>query len=475
MLHRVLDDDRSGLRIFGFPLEIRPFYFLIVVMLGLRGRVPSDAQAVGELALWVVVATISILWHELGHAFVMRRYGYSPSIVLHGMGGATHWNDGPTPTPMQRVWVSLAGPFAGFILGGLVWAVALLVPPQSHPAVVRAIDMLLWVNIGWGLINLIPMVPWDGGHAVHGLLDRITNGRGARPTAILTFVVGALALAYTALVVHSLWLSFLVMVSLAAAYQLWKAAEHERPLPRRAPAPPPDPVEPVRDALERIDPEVLVSAILRKRPGTDWRPAASSLGKHLDATRSRDPQVIELAAWASLMAGDVDAAEARVASMAPTYSPSAALAALLAARRGRWAAALETARELEGEDELPVRHRIEAQALIALRRAPEAIALAERSDRATAAFIGEALFHAGHYDDAARLAEASFARHRQADDAYNAACSHARAGRPAEALRWLESAVEAGYRDLAHLEADEDLAPVRKLEGYAALRTRLRG
>ncbi len=471
------DDDRPGLRIFGFPLRIRPFYFLIVVMLGLQGRAPNDAHAWGELALWFLVVTVSIVWHELGHAFAMKRYGYSPSIELHGMGGATMWNGGPIPTPMQRVVVSLAGPFAGFILGGLVFAVDLMLPSMSHPAVERGVGLLLWVNIGWGLVNLIPMVPWDGGQALHGLLDRVTNGRGARPTAIVTFVMGGLALAFTALVLRSLWMSFLVFISLASAYRLWQAATLERPARRPSVPPPPaaDPTEPVREALERIDPEILVGAILRKRPGTDWRGAADALERHLSTRPLVGPELIELAAWANLMAGDVDAAERRGGSMPSGYRPSAALSALLAARRGRWTTALQLAGELDAAEELPVRRRIEAEALIALHRVHEAVALAEQADRATAAFIDESLFHAGHYDEAARLAEASFERHHQVDDAYNAACAHARAGRPAEALRWLEHAVEAGYRDLAHLESDEDLAPVRQLEGYAALRTRLRG
>lgn len=463
--------------IFGFPVHVRPFYVLVVALLGSRGRLPSDQASVAELALWMVVVTLSILWHELGHAFVMRRYGYSPSIELHGMGGATFWNGGPAPTPMQRVWVSLAGPFAGFVLGALMAAVYLLPGPLPYP-VERTVQWMLWVNVGWGLVNLVPMVPWDGGNALHGLLDRLTNGRGARPTAIVTFVVGGLALAYVGLVLRELWLSLLVILSLTAAYRLWQASAPVRAIMPARPraAPPADPGEDVREALARVGPEVLVSAILRRHPSLDWRAPARALETGLASVEepSARAEGAELTAWAHLMAGDVDAAEALVTGMAPSHRPSPALAALLAARRGRWVAALEAVGELDLEEEGAVRRRIEAEALVALRRPDEAVRLVEGADRATAAFVDESLFREGHFDAAARLGERLFERFREPDDAYNVACAQARAGRPHEALAWLERAVEAGYRDLAHVEGDEDLAPVRRLAGFEALRARMK-
>jgi Zn-dependent protease len=470
--------ERPGLQLFGFPLRVRPFYFLTVAMLGLGGRGPSGSEALVGLALWIVIVTTSIVWHELGHAFAMRRYGYSPSIELHGMGGLTAWGLGPTPTPMQRVVVSLAGPFAGFLLGGLIWAVSALLPPMPAAAE-HATELLLQVNIGWGLVNLVPMVPWDGGQALHGLLDRLTGGRGARPTAAVTFVFGGLALAFTALVLRELWLSFLVVLSLSAGYRLWQEGAPRRVSVRAVPPPPPaDPGAPIREALERIGPEVLVGTVLRRKPIEDWRAAAQTLEPRLPAIA--DPaaraEATELAAWARLMCGDLDAAEAHVASMPPSYEPSAALAALLASRRGRWMAALESAGALEDDDE-PVRARIEAEALIGLRRPDEVLErlALERfapGDRATAAFVQESLFLAGHFEHTARLAERAFERFADPDDAYNAACALARLGQADAALGWLERALDAGYRDLEHLDRDADLAAVHALPGYAALRAR---
>jgi hypothetical protein len=52
---------------------------------------------------------------------------------------------------------------------------------------------------------------------------------------------------------------------------------------------------------------------------------------------------------------------------------------------------------------------------------------------------------------------------------YNLACARARSGQPAKALEALQRAVDAGYRDLSHLEADGDLEAIRGEPGYRAL------
>lgn len=93
--------------------------------------------------------------------------------------------------------------------------------------------------------------------------------------------------------------------------------------------------------------------------------------------------------------------------------------------------------------------------------------------RVLAAVIGE-LFHSGHFEQAAALGADMFERFGDPNDAYNVACSLARQGHHDDAaLDWLSRAVDAGYRDPAHLDADPDLEPLRHHPAYAALRARL--
>jgi hypothetical protein len=127
-------------RLLGFPVRVDVSFLIVVAMLG-AGR--------GDLwlmLLWVAVVFVSILVHEAGHASVARAYGCQPSITLFAMGGLTQWSGGPELSPLRHVLVSLAGPLAGFALGGLVVVVWRALPPEAPFLAQLAVRDLLWVN-----------------------------------------------------------------------------------------------------------------------------------------------------------------------------------------------------------------------------------------------------------------------------------------------------------------------------------------
>lgn len=472
-----IDAPRGHFALFGFPVRIHPFFWVISVLFGASGLGESwTPEVLLRIAIWVFVLFVSILWHELGHAFAMRRYGYTPFIVLHGMGGATAWGKGPLrPSPKVRVVVSLAGPVFGFVLGGATFAIALFASGH-HWALDQLLEMMVLVNLFWGACNLVPMLPWDGGHALHGALDHVTGGRGLKPTAIVT-IVTAVAIAGLLLVFVPGWWWPLFLCGISVVLAVRALREGPRgPAADAAATPSADPVRAIGEAramLERAgDPVQLTHAILWRADSPAWIDVARNLFEGI-APRSASPSqraiALELAAWAYLLGGDPRSAQAAVTGMRPTHDPSPILAALVAARTDRPEAALAAAREM---DEADARARIEAWSLVALGRFDEALA-AIGDAREAGAFVDAALFHSGAFDAAAELGARLFERFAHPEDAYNTACSHARGGRPAEGLAWLARAIDAGYDDLAHLEADDDLAVVRALDGYGALRARL--
>ena len=91
------------------------------------GRPPTTRTLVSICLLWVFVVLVSILVHELGHAFVMRYFGRSsPCRALHDgrvgdcgsrlrqlFVGSSRRNSN------QQMLISAAGPAAGFLLAGL--------------------------------------------------------------------------------------------------------------------------------------------------------------------------------------------------------------------------------------------------------------------------------------------------------------------------------------------------------------------
>ena len=211
-------------RLLGFPVRVDVSFAIVVAMLG-AGR--GDLWLV---LLWVAVVFVSILVHEVGHAAVARAFGCQPSITLFAMGGLTQWSGGPRLSPLGHVGVSLAGPLAGFAFGGLVLAVGPALPPESPLLAQLAIQDLLWVNFGWGLLNLLPVLPLDGGQVLRSLLHAARGKEDDRlPLKISVFVGGVAAV--LALSAGMLWAAML------AGLITWSNASSLRRIGWRRPVP----------------------------------------------------------------------------------------------------------------------------------------------------------------------------------------------------------------------------------------------
>lgn len=142
--------------------------------------------------MWVACVFVSILVHEFGHALTGRLFGSHARIVLYGFGGLAV---GSTERlrRWQRVAVLFAGPGAGFLLLGIVFALTLLIPGSrgSRPILlVAAASFLIQINLFWGLMNLLPVWPLDGGQ-ISGELFSAWRRDGFRIALQLSIVTGA--------------------------------------------------------------------------------------------------------------------------------------------------------------------------------------------------------------------------------------------------------------------------------------------
>src|SRR5688572_12344402 len=172
----------ATVRLAGIPIRVEPAFVLVLGLLGFAGR--GTLLAAVE---WVVLAGISILLHELGHAAAYRRFGIQPSIRLWSFGGLTY---GEAVSPARSIVVSLAGPVTGLLVGAAVvvvaW-VAALAMNASTPEFEQVVADLLYINIGWSLFNLLPVLPLDGGNVAAAAFR--AAGRGEAPATILSLVV----------------------------------------------------------------------------------------------------------------------------------------------------------------------------------------------------------------------------------------------------------------------------------------------
>lgn len=191
-------------QILGIPVRIHPYFWLMAVLLARPGRGTKPV----EVIVWVAVVLISIIIHELGHALMARWYGWPPRITLYAFGGLASFQPTYHDTRSQ-VLIAAAGPGAGFLFIALVMSVVhasghyVTVEPANvlpyrvffeefpNQNVNSLINSLLYVNIFWGLMNLLPIFPLDGGRIAQELMIQANPGDGLQKSLWLSIFTAA--------------------------------------------------------------------------------------------------------------------------------------------------------------------------------------------------------------------------------------------------------------------------------------------
>ncbi|MCW1883607.1 site-2 protease family protein [Luteolibacter flavescens] len=233
--------------LFGIPVEIQPWFWLTIALLS-GALFNPDPAGIQYGLIFILAATVSILVHELGHALTGRRLGGGyPKIVLWAMGGLAY-NEGGRFTKSGRFWMIAAGPGAGFILGGLVflimvavfglsdaanlagWSLIGMKPTLSAESLEFALNReplmslfrsMLWINFWWGVMNLLPVLPLDGGQITQLFV---------KPQKLVHQI--AIAAAVATAVVGLVWRESLFM-ALLFGYLAWQNYQAMQSLYRR--------------------------------------------------------------------------------------------------------------------------------------------------------------------------------------------------------------------------------------------------
>jgi Zn-dependent protease len=175
-------------RMFGIPVRVHPFFWVMSAMLG--WTVYLD-DGLSYLFLWIFAVFVSILIHELGHIFMGRAFGSDGHIVLYSFGGLAIGSN-QVPHWWQRVAVSFAGPAAGFVLAAVIYFV---MPNLTNMPVARwFVSQMFGINLLWGLMNLLPVWPLDGGQISREVCGVMFREKGLFISLVLSIVVaGGLA------------------------------------------------------------------------------------------------------------------------------------------------------------------------------------------------------------------------------------------------------------------------------------------
>jgi Zn-dependent protease len=186
-------------RLSGTEVRVHPLFWVSSALLGVRYYYDPKGGGVGTFVFWMAAAFVCLLLHELGHVVVARRFGARPRVVLGGLGGRTLGTEGLRRG--QRIVVLLVGPLVSFSIVGVLLAITTTPFPTWikergwGPAVASGWYVLTWCNFCWGVLNLLPLWPLDGGQIACEAAEGLAGRRGASLALLLSVVVaGGLAL-----------------------------------------------------------------------------------------------------------------------------------------------------------------------------------------------------------------------------------------------------------------------------------------
>jgi len=170
------------------PVSIHPFFWLTAALIGFM----NSRSLIGTLT-WVFVILVSVYVHEMGHASTAKFFGLKPRVELVALGGLTFHQGDKLPFWKQFLIV-LNGPLFGLCLFGIAYAL-LKVPGLAGGFWGMMLTLFFWVNLVWTILNLVPVMPLDGGQLLRIVFEAFFGAKGLRYALIVGIVIsGSLSL-----------------------------------------------------------------------------------------------------------------------------------------------------------------------------------------------------------------------------------------------------------------------------------------
>lgn len=198
------------------PVTIHPIFWIIALLIGWF----NSMSIVGAI-VWAVVIFISVLFHEYGHAWTAVAFGQTPRIDLLGFGGLTT-RSGPKLKLWKEFLIVLNGPCAGLLLFAIAYSIKSWMGLKGSGILPFGFKIATYVNLVWTLLNLLPILPLDGGRLMSIMLEGMLGLKGVRLSYLFSIVIaGALSIL---LFVNQVFLGGALFMLLAfESYRSWQA------------------------------------------------------------------------------------------------------------------------------------------------------------------------------------------------------------------------------------------------------------
>lgn len=167
-------------KLFGFEVKIDISWLVIALLITwtlAKGSFPHYYQGFQNSTYWVMGILgalglfIAIIFHELSHSLVARKFGLQmKGITLFIFGGVAEMTEEP-PSPKAEFFMAIAGPISSIILGLGLFGIRFLGEGMGWPKpVLGVISYLALINIILAGFNLLPAFPLDGGRMLRSVL-----------------------------------------------------------------------------------------------------------------------------------------------------------------------------------------------------------------------------------------------------------------------------------------------------------------
>ena len=165
--------------LYGIPVRVDYSWFFVFVALiwlvavYVPGKIPLTSSARILLALvTVTVFFLTLLAHEIAHAFAARREGIPViEIHLHPFGGVAELRREPE-TPGSELKIAIAGPLMSLALALVFGTLYYLSAGAGVDALASLLFVIFLLNLFLAVFNMFPGFPLDGGRVLRAILRK---------------------------------------------------------------------------------------------------------------------------------------------------------------------------------------------------------------------------------------------------------------------------------------------------------------
>jgi Zn-dependent protease/CBS domain-containing protein len=167
-------------KLLGFEVRLDSSWIVLAVLITwslAKGIFPAYYENMPAANYWAMGVAgalglfLSIIFHELSHSLVARRFGIPmKGITLFIFGGVAEMSAEP-PSARAEFFTAIIGPVSSLVIAAAFYGLLQAGESTGWPMAINGVLFYLaWVNVILALFNLLPAFPLDGGRVFRSAL-----------------------------------------------------------------------------------------------------------------------------------------------------------------------------------------------------------------------------------------------------------------------------------------------------------------